>query len=65
MKDERIARLTNEMKNQVYIQTLECLANGDEHGLLEIWSDFTSDEKVLLWSMFTSWERKTMKKFGL
>ena len=65
MKNPRIARLTNEMKNQVYIQTLECLANGDDCGLHEIWDDFTSDERVVLWSMFESWERRAMKKYGL
>ena len=65
MSDERIARLTNEMKNQVYIQTLECLAHGDEYGLREIWSEFSSDERVILWAMFTSWERSAMRKYGL
>ena len=65
MKDPRIARLTNEVKNQVYIQTLECLANDDEHGLHEIWDDFDSDEKVLLWGLFNSWERRAMRKYRL
>lgn len=65
MRDPRIARLTNEMKNQVYIQTFECLANGDEYGLQEIWDEFSLDERVVLWAMFESWERKAMKKYGL
>lgn len=64
-RDKRIARLTPEIKRQVYLQTLECLANGDEYGLLEIWNDFDADERVVLWGMFESWERATMKKFGL
>jgi len=54
--------LSNEVKNQVHEQSISCLSNGDEHGLMEIWQPFDADEKVILWGMFNSQQRSAMNK---
>jgi len=55
-------KLPNDVKNQVHEQSLSCLEKGDEHGLREIWHPFGADEKVVLWGMFNSQQRSSMKK---
>lgn len=53
-------KLTKEQKKAVFDQSLDCLSNGDEHGLKEIWAEFEADEKVVLWGMFNSQQRTAM-----
>lgn len=47
-------------RREVYCQVTDCLALGDESGLIEIWKDYGNDEKAQLWSMFDSKQRNTM-----
>lgn len=47
-------------RREVYIQTTDCLAHGDEDGLARIWEGYDNEEKSQLWSMFDSKQRKTM-----
>jgi hypothetical protein len=47
-------------RREVYKQTVECLSNGDESGLLEVWNGYDMDERAQLWSMFNSKQRKAM-----
>lgn len=54
--------ITNDVKNQVREQSIDCLAKADDMGLKQIWDEFDSDEKVVLWGMFNSQERSAMKK---
>ena len=47
-------------RREVYVQTLSCLAHGDDAGLLRIWVDYDNEDKAQLWSMFDSKQRKAM-----
>lgn len=55
-----VVKLDKEQKKQVFDQSLDCLAMGDESGLKQIWSEFEADEKVVLWGMFNSQQRTAM-----
>lgn len=50
-----------EIQNQVHEQTLLCLGNSDAPGLKQIWDEFDNDEKMILWKMFSSQERASIK----
>lgn len=54
--------LTTGVKNKVHEQSIACLESGDEHGLKEIWAEFDGEEKVVLWAMFNSQQRASMKE---
>lgn len=54
--------LSNDVKSKVHEQSISCLERGDEHGLIEIWSEFDTDQKVVLWGMFNSQQRSSMNK---
>ena len=55
-------KIANEVKNKVHEQTMSCLEKGDEHGIREIWSEFDADQTVVLWPMFTSQQRSSIRK---
>ena len=49
-------------KEKIYADVRECLDRGDEHGLQEIFSEFTDvDEKMKVWGLFNSSERASIK----
>jgi len=43
-------------------QARACLANADTEGLKQLWSEWDSDERVILWQLFNSQERRAMKE---
>jgi len=45
-------------------QVRSCLSKGDEHGLKQLWSEWSAEEKIVLWGMFNSQERSSMKAIG-
>ena len=51
-----------DVQNNVHEQTLTCLENADAPGLKEIWDEFDADQKVVLWQMFNSQQRRAMKE---
>jgi hypothetical protein len=55
-------RISSDVKKTVYEQTVSCLENGDETGLMEIWSEWTTEEKPQLWRMFNSQQRGAIKE---
>jgi hypothetical protein len=55
------SKITAEQKRQFQEQVRACLANGDEHGVQELWSEWGTDDKVVLWALFNSQERSAMK----
>ena len=57
-----LVKLSNEVKKQVQEQTREALSAGDDLALRQIWSEFDADQKVILWSMFNSQERRAIKE---
>lgn len=57
-----LTTLTDAQKKQVYEDSIKYLEAGDDHGLLETWHGFDTDEKVVLWGMFNSQQRTAMTK---
>ncbi len=55
-------KLTKEIKDKVFSQTIDCLAANDEQGLSQIWDEFENEEKLVLWGLFNSQQRTAMKK---
>jgi len=55
-------KIPAEVQNQVHEQTLSCLEKNDAPGLKQIWDEFDSDQKVILWRMFNSQQRRAMKE---
>jgi hypothetical protein len=55
------SKITAEQKRQFQEQVRACLANGDEHGVQELWNEWGTDDKVVLWALFNSQERSAMK----
>lgn len=55
-------KISKEVKDTVMSQSLAYLESGDEAGLKQVWDEFDSDEKPILWAMFNSEQRDAMKK---
>lgn len=60
--ENQAVKIDAKTKKEVFEQSLSCLENGDDNGLKEIWSEFGSDEKAVLWGMFNSQQRAAMKE---
>ena len=54
-------KITTRVKDDVYRLSVEALAASDEIGLKQVWNDFDVDEKGVLWSLFNSSQRSSMK----
>lgn len=57
----KLVTVTQAQKKQVFDDTIKYLSTGDEHGLMETWHGFGADEKVVLWGMFNSEQRRAIK----
>lgn len=57
-----VVKIPKEVKDKVYEETIHCLERSDELGLQQIWAEFDTDEKVVLWGMFNSQQRRSMKE---
>ena len=57
-----VVKLTTEVKQKFQEQVAECLSKGDDLELRNIWDGFTNDEKVVLWGLLNSQQRKTFKE---
>jgi len=57
-----VIKMSNQIKKDVFDQSLSCLSKGDAMGLLEIWNEFGNEEKIVLWGMFNSQQRTSMTK---
>ena len=49
-------------KKEFHEQVLKALENGDDSHMKELWSEWDADEKAVLWGMFNSQQRSTMKE---
>ena len=56
--------LKPDVKKEVFSQTVECLGNGDSEGLKQIWGEFSSEEKVELWALFSAAQRSAIKELS-
>ena len=57
-----LVKIPKKVKDECVQQSTLCLERGDENGLREIWGEFEADEKVVLWALFNSQQRSSMKK---
>lgn len=57
-----IVTISAETKRQFIEQVTEALAKGDELGLRQIWDEFDTDQKVVLWGLLNSQQRRTFKE---
>jgi hypothetical protein len=62
IQQQNTVKITPKQQKEFAEQVRECLANGDGHGLAELWAEWGADEKVVLWTLFNSQERSAMKK---
>jgi len=63
-KEDEVAPLVKidpKQKKEFAEQVRTALANGDEHGIQQLWSEWDTDEKAVLWALFNSQERSAMK----
>ena len=58
-----LVNIPAQQKTEFATQVRACLADGDEHGLRQLWAEWEPDEKVVLWGLFNSQERSAMKKY--
>ena len=54
--------ITNDQKNAFHEQVSLAIENGDDQELQKLWSEWGTDEKAVLWGLFNSQQRKTMKE---
>lgn len=54
--------IPNDVKKKVMEQMLDAIENADAHAVHEVMEEFDADEKVVLWGMFNSQQRKTIKE---
>ena len=57
-----VVKLTAEVKQKFQEQIADCLSKGDDLELRNIWDGFTNDEKVVLWGLLNSQQRRTFKE---
>lgn len=57
-----IVKIDAKAKREVLEQSLKCIQNKDEMGLKEIWDEWDADHSAVLWSLFSSQQRKIMKE---
>ena len=57
-------RIPLSQRKEFHKQAIECLGNGDDKGLQELWAEWkTPEDKLQLWALFDSTQRATMKEF--
>ena len=60
-QEKPVVKLDQKQKAAFVEQVRDALAKGDEHAVRQLWSEWDSDEKAILWGLFTPGERTTMK----
>ena len=53
--------IPNDVKNKFLEQVPDLLAKGDDLGLRQIWDEFSTDEKVVMWGLLNSQQRRVWK----
>lgn len=53
--------ISKDEKDKFYTQMLECLEMNDEAGVQQLWAEWDTDQKVILWGLFNSQQRAAMK----
>lgn len=55
-------KIDQKQKKEFVSQVRDALASGDDMALKELWHEWDTDEKAVLWKEFNSQERATMKE---
>jgi hypothetical protein len=50
-------------RDRIYTQVKECLSGGDGDGVKEIFSEYTGEEEMKVWTIFNSTERTAIKSY--
>ena len=50
-------------KDKIYTQVKECLLAGDGDGIKEIFSEYSGEEEMKVWTIFSSTERAAIKSY--
>jgi len=62
-QDRKPDRFRKGEKEELYSQVMECLDNGDELGLKQIFKEYEdADQKIKVWGLFNSTERAAIKE---
>ncbi|MCK5236054.1 MAG: hypothetical protein KAR06_03630 [Deltaproteobacteria bacterium] len=61
-QQQPLVKISKKVKDEVVMESTLCLERGDDEGLRKIWDAFGADEKVVLWGLFNSQQRSSMKK---
>lgn len=59
--DKNKVSISEDTKKEFASQVRACMANADVDGLNSLWHEWGADEHVILWALFNSQERTTMK----
>jgi hypothetical protein len=51
-------------KKEFIVQVRDALSKGDEDYIRHLWSEWDTEQKLVLWAEFNSQERSSMKKMG-
>lgn len=54
--------IARDIKDKFAEQVRACLSNADVDGLNQLWNEWGTDERVVLWGLFNSQERRLMKE---
>jgi len=57
-----LVKIPQKEQKEFQAQVISCLENNDAHGLAELWSEYDTDHKAVLWGLFNSQQRSAMKK---
>lgn len=57
-----VVKLSNKVKQEFIDQVRNGLARGDEPGLRQIWDEFDNDQRIALWPLLNSQERRAFKE---
>ena len=60
--DKNVVSIDAATKRKFADDVRACIANADKDGLDQLWHEWDADEHVVLWNLFNSQERTTMKE---
>ena len=55
-------QISAQTKRDVYIAVMDAVHEGDDHGLRQVWDEWSNEDKVVLWQQFNSQERAAIKQ---
>lgn len=57
-----VVKIAADVKRKIIADSLDCINRRDEHGLKQIWDEWDPDHSAVLWGLFNSQQRSTMKQ---